>query len=249
VGETSGALRDTRVAGSVESGRETSLTPVWAPGDTAIVYQRLYETGGKIEVVDLRGGTVRELFAPVARPRQLRIADWSSDGHRIAYVWIGRDSTARWQALEWDARTDSTRRIVDAADHVTDIRYAPRSDWVAYELTASGESDVFVRPSGASGTPVRVSAGGGRSPRWRADGGELYYVTPVGSVAAVSVRYAPALAIGAPQIVVPASALGERQLENFDVSPDGRRFYVETGERVDELTLILDWRALLNKAR
>jgi hypothetical protein len=69
-----------------------------------------------------------------------------------------------------------------------------------------------------------------------------------GAVETVPVRFRQGTA-GAPRVVVPASAFGERRVTEFDMSPDSRRFYFDTADPVDELTLILDWQTLLNRAR
>jgi eukaryotic-like serine/threonine-protein kinase len=245
-GEFSSATRDVRVSGSVESGRQTKSSPIWAPADSAIAYLR----GGKVELVNLRSGAARPLFELPPGTRRPQLRDWSADGQRIAYV-RGTDQGGATEAWEYDARTDSSRRMFEESASVGEIRYAPgkfSAEWIAYQLTAGGETDVFIRPLG-NGTPVRISAGGGRWPRWRGDGGELYYVDADGAVIAVPVRLGTVPVVGTPSTIVAATALGSLRATEFDISPDGTRFQFNTATKVEELTLVLNWWALLGGSR
>ena len=66
--------------------------------------------------------------------------------------------------------------------------FSPGGRWVAYESSESGRSEIYVQ-----GFPERrgkwpVSAEGGRAPAWRADGKELYWFGPDGTLTAASVE-------------------------------------------------------------
>ena len=66
--------------------------------------------------------------------------------------------------------------------------FSPDGRWVAYGSDESGRDEIWVQ-----GFPERrgkwpVSAGGGRTPAWRADGKELYWVGPDGTLMAASVE-------------------------------------------------------------
>jgi Tol biopolymer transport system component len=54
--------------------------------------------------------------------------------------------------------------------------FSPDGKWVAYQSNESGRFEVYVRPFPGPGGQWQVSTGGGISPRWQADGEELYYV-------------------------------------------------------------------------
>jgi hypothetical protein len=47
--------------------------------------------------------------------------------------------------------------------------------WMAYVTDVTGAAEVWVRPFGRTGAPVRVSARGGIEPLWSRDGRELFY--------------------------------------------------------------------------
>ena len=109
-----------------------------------------------------------------------------------------------------------------------------------------------MRPYPGEGTPVRVSTAGGGSPRWRADGRELFYMGADGTIMAVGVRPGTALQLSAP---VPLFAPRVRRdplaqsATIYDVAPDGKRFLIlgpEPGARAP-LTLVQHWTRLLER--
>ena len=65
---------------------------------------------------------------------------------------------------------------------------SPDGNWVAYESTELGTSEVFVRPfPDAAGGQRRVSTDGGTFSRWSRDGQELYYMAPGGKLMAAPI--------------------------------------------------------------
>jgi hypothetical protein len=61
-------------------------------------------------------------------------------------------------------------------------RVSPDGRWVAYQSTRSGRVEVYVRPfapagsgAAAAGPVIQISAEGGRAPKWRGDGKELFF--------------------------------------------------------------------------
>ena len=225
-----------RVAGPVETGVAVSSRPIWSPRDSAIVFQQA-GAPPEIHAVSMASGTVRSLL----QARGGGPADVSPDGNRIALEsFLGR-------VHEWDLLKDTVVRLFEAPGPVTGLRYAPGGGWLAYMVgSGGGTSDVFVRRYPAIGDPVRVSTGGGRHPRWRADGSELFYQEPSGAVVAVTVPRMGA-GFGPARTVVPASVFSDWHGDEFDVSPDGQRFYFLIRPRVRSLGLILNWHGLLQR--
>lgn len=243
IGELSTQSRDVRIAGNPEPGRESSFFPLWAPTDSAIAFLRDAARTRAVDVVDVRSGMVRTLFSAPADSRRVQLMDWSRDGQRIAFNRSPASGPIA-EAWEYDVRSDSSTRMFQSAASVWDLRYSPDGAFIAYQSIASGESDVYIRPRG-NGAPVRVSAGGGQWPRWRADGGELYFVAQDGAVMAVPVHLGASLGVGTPAVAVAANALGGLRPIEFDAAPDGKRFVFYANEKVDELTLVMNWWAML----
>lgn len=55
-------------------------------------------------------------------------------------------------------------------------RFNDDGRFVAYTLRESGHSELYVAPFPQGSPRLQVSSGGGREPRWRKDGKELFYL-------------------------------------------------------------------------
>jgi Tol biopolymer transport system component len=98
---------------------------------------------------------------------------------------------------------------------------------------------VYVVPV-SNGATVRVSANGGTTARWSRDGRELFYLAADGHLVALPVRTQPSLVLGTPVRLFVASAIKQRRdQEEFDVSPDGRRFIAVVPSPQPAIALVL----------
>src|SRR5439155_26008180 len=115
---------------------------------------------------------------------------------------------------------------------------------LAYYSTESGNREVYLRTIDASGDRFRVSSGGGRMPRWRRDGKELYYMAPGNEVMAV-----PIAAGSRPQ---PGAAIAlfhvEGVVRDYDAAADGLRFVVDVLDTDSApISVLVDCPSLLPK--
>jgi hypothetical protein len=108
-------------------------------------------------------------------------------------------------------------------DSIT-ARFSPDGRWIAYTSNESGTNDVSVRPfdpaTGTLGTPVVLTSGGGRTPLWRRDGKEIFYLGQDGIVTAMEVNTAGGWKAGSPKPLFKAP----EAVSFWDVTPDGTRF-------------------------
>lgn len=143
--------------------------------------------------------------------------------------------------------TSSRRRSPIAWDS------SPRTANIAYQSAESGRPEVYLQTFPPSGGKWQVSASSGRSPRWRADGRELFYATPTEdsqAVMAVDVR----LSAGQVQLGTPhhlfSTSMPTGNSYSIDVTRDGQRFLVQQllpQIAAPPLTVVLNWPALLKK--
>jgi len=119
---------------------------------------------------------------------------------------------------------------------------------LAYLSYESGRNEVYVTSFPGRSSKWQVSTNGGREPRWRADGKELFYFTSDNVLTAVEVKTsASGLELGAAR---PLFTFQLRALRGaFDVSADGRHFLVNTiaNEDLPPLMLVTNWTAELKK--
>jgi eukaryotic-like serine/threonine-protein kinase len=123
---------------------------------------------------------------------------------------------------------------------------APDGKWAAYESNETGDWEVFITTYPVAGGKLQVSRSGGRQPRWRGDGKEIYYVDPHGMLTAVPVTTEPGLSTGAPIELFAINSrpyISSTDLFMYDVTRDGSRFIVDRYYRppnVPPLNIVLN---------
>jgi DNA-binding winged helix-turn-helix (wHTH) protein/Tol biopolymer transport system component len=156
------------------------------------------------------------------------------------HVRIGEGASARSQPLLRGQRDQSEAQL------------SPDSRWVAYVSNEAGPNEVFVAefrlgPAAASATAgesIRISEGGGFSPRWRRDGRELFYLTADGSVMSIEVDATREFRPGAAKRLfkVPGA------IAEWGVTRDGARFlFAVPVSPPPPFNVVQDWQATLPK--
>jgi len=187
--------------GTIDRGTLARLTfdgehrdPIWTPDGRAIVFAS-------------RAGGVFNLFARTIdgtdAPRRL-----TTSAHHQAPGSIGPDGTVVF--TDFDPATGADiwsvpigggvpRAIVRTPFDEASPALSPDGRWLAYQSNESNRWEVYVRPLAGSGAAVPISAGGGTSPVWSADGRTLSYA---GRSGVMSVVLADALAPSTPTEVL-----------------------------------------------
>jgi Tol biopolymer transport system component len=136
-------------------------------------------------------------------------------------------------------------------------RFSPDGRWIAYASTDSGASEIQVLDFDSTaahhtkGELTVVSIGGGRYPRWSADGKELFYLTPDNTLMSVPVKTSGGFTAGKPAKLFRLPVRRGANYRNpYAVSADSRRFLVavpEAGEAPNRLVVITNWMESLIK--
>jgi Tol biopolymer transport system component len=100
--------------------------------------------------------------------------------------------------------------------------------------TPDGQGNIFLTPFPSADRRWVVTTDGGTSPRFSADGRELFYLSGLrddagglyGKLMRVPVTLHPSVTIGVPAALVAES--DTLSLAGFSVSPDGQRFLMST---------------------
>ena len=196
------------------------------PRDGSVVYERRSDgTGGERQLLE---ESVNEWHHP---------QDWSADGRHIIYA-VETPTGMDLRALPLSG--EQTPFDVAGTSFVEiNARFSPDSRWVAYQSTETGQSEIHVQPFPGPGPKLQVSVGGGRLPRWRRDGGELFYLTPDRRLMAVPVaRSGARLETGTPRALFTLSSTS-----SYEPSPDGQRFLVTAVvSQASPITVILNWK-------
>jgi hypothetical protein len=130
-------------------------------------------------------------------------------------------------------------------------RFSPgaKPRWVAYQSDESGQYEVYIDTFPEPRGKIRISTAGGTYPQWRADGRELFYISPDYKLMAASLKEtADSIEPSAPRELFAISAPGTF-MSPYEVSGDGQRFLVLSAheETTQSVTVIVNWPALLKK--
>jgi Tol biopolymer transport system component/DNA-binding winged helix-turn-helix (wHTH) protein len=178
---------------------------------------------------------------------------WSPDGHYLLYVTQARETNGDIWVLPFDGISKhSPVPLVHTRANEGDGTVSPDARWLAYVSDDSGIAEVYVQPftlpsasvDSPDGPKVLVSKKGGRRPRWRADGKELFYNSPDGTLMSVAVTSGPTFHPGIPQLLFRTPAAW---FSRADARSDGTRFLVAipVEQTSQSFTVVLNWQSEL----
>jgi Tol biopolymer transport system component len=128
--------------------------------------------------------------------------------------------------------------------------FSPDGHWIAYESNESGRAEVYVRPFPVSEGWHAISRDGGRAPRWRQDGRELFFLRPDGMLMAARIGTTPSFTASLPQELFQTGLTSAGTFHPYVVAKDGQRFLIPVpSERLGSarVTVVLNWPGDLHK--
>jgi eukaryotic-like serine/threonine-protein kinase len=250
--ETSGGSRSVWTL-DIATGARSRLTfpgsddwqPIWSPDGLRVLFGSYRNGPIDMYLTPANGGGTPQAFMVSSIQKGPR--DWSSDGRFVLYT---QDSPETKEDLYAREVVDTATPIVIAASAAREFdgRFSSDARWVAYVSNETGANEIYVQPFPPTGGKWQASNGGGLSPRWRADGRELFYHTPQGEMRVVSVGEGPAFAAGPPRTLfrLDGIRLGLPGTTSYEVSRDGRRFLVSLARSdppAPTISVMLNWAA------
>ena len=181
-------------------------------------------------------------------PSNLRLDDWSRDGHFLLVSQRSVDKQALLVVPFGDGA--KPRSLFSARSAIPDARVSPDGRWIAYTSDEGGRAEVYVQPFPSGGGKRQISTSGGVQPAWRSDGRELFYLGEDGAMMSVSVNAGPDFEAGTPQMLFRASIGGLLGMRHYAVSSDGQRFLVVTQVQQQTerpINVMVDWPHALTK--
>jgi dipeptidyl aminopeptidase/acylaminoacyl peptidase len=228
----------------LSSGQIDEGAPVWTPDGARLFFRTDFQ--GPPDIAQVTVGSPGSERPFLVRPGVQQPEDLSPDGRSLVYLQDAATTADIW-LMPLDGNLEP-KPWLRSPFNERNPRFSPDGRWIAYESDESGNPEVYVALTEGAGGKRRISPSGGRAPRWRRDGKELYYVAPDDSIVAVPITFGANLqaGTGAPLFRV------ETGIRNFDVSPDGKRFLVSTPvEKSPEspIRVILNWEAALKREK
>jgi Tol biopolymer transport system component len=221
---------------------------VWAPDAQRFVYHRLArdrDDGIYVQRAD-GTGSPQAILKEDSPGIGSTATSWAPDGSGILVnKFVGDKGDLLFVPISASGGA-STPRVLRAtpADEL-EGRFSPDGRWVAYSSDESGRDEVYVAGFGADGVlgpATPVSNGGGRLPRWAADGHRLFF-NRGDNVMSVAISVTPKLTASSPVVAYDLRKLRVNPTE-WDIMPDGRLLAIQKGEGEDEITvfnLVLNW--------
>ena len=216
----------------------------WSPDGQRLAFSFMRA----LELKASNGGSGEKLRESVSL--QL-VSDWSSDGRYLLYSEIAAETGSDLLSLPLSGDRKPVTLLAtpfnEGAGHFSfDVK------WVAYVSDESGREEIYVRPFLRPGGAVRISTGGGRSPRWRRDGKEIFYMADDRKLMAVELKDSPEIEIRQVRPLFQARTTADPSPfeVDYDVAPDGQRFLINTpvGETATPtVSLVLNWAAGLKR--
>lgn len=152
--------------------------------------------------------------------------DWSKDEKYMLYT-RGEDL---WFVTVPELKSSLFLKAVSV---LRNGQFSADGKWVAYASNETGRWEIYVTSFPDAKGKWQVSTGGGEQPRWRADGKELFFLSPDSKMMATPVvagaNFDAATPVSLFQ-VTPRQPISSRDQFVYDVARDGQRFHTtETG--------------------
>jgi eukaryotic-like serine/threonine-protein kinase len=218
--------------------------PIWSPDAARLVFA---SNRGDFNDLYLKSSDGAQEEKNVLRSQVDKFPnDWSRDGKYILYT----QDNDFWFVTAPELKSGL---FLKAPSVLRNGQFSPDGKWVAYASNETGRWEIYVTSFPAPSGKWQVSVGGGEQPRWRADGRELFYLSPDSKVMAVPVTTGANFDAGTPVALfqaTPRQPIPIYDLFVYDVSRDGQRFLIITPVKEAETTpmsLVLNWTAKLNK--
>jgi serine/threonine protein kinase len=222
-----------------------TYSPIWTRDGKSIIYEQSGSVGMRMLPGDGNGVTPQRV-SPAGHYHPL---DVSMDGQTLISAWAMPDRQG-WRVMQGPLADLKPTQVFESSfsEGFGGGALSPDGRWLAYESTATGTSEIWVRAYPGGGSPVRVSLSGGSEPIWNPNGRELIYrqeddmmSVAVGGTSD-SFTFKPAVRL-----------FGMRgplrtQPPSYDVAADGSLLMLkELPITHAPLEVVLDWRGLLGR--
>jgi Tol biopolymer transport system component len=221
--------------------------PLWSPDGTHLTFTTRAVSGAvDLSMRSMNPGDTSEQV--LVRSHEMKLSgSWSRDGRNLVYTVSDPQSRLDLWVLPAGAGGQPIPFLRTRFNEMHG-QISPDGKWLAYASDESGIWEVYVQSFPIPGGKQTISVGGGTEPQWRADGRELFYLAPDGSMMSVETRSGDTFEIKRPHTLFRAPTFLDATTarNRYVVTTDGQRFLIDTvTEQREPLTIIVNWTALL----
>jgi serine/threonine protein kinase len=236
------------VASRLTFGPNINVWPVWSPDGSKVIYTS-NRTAGRFSVWQRNAngtGTDEKIFG--IDTNDVSVTDISRDGSTS----VLQVSTSNQDLWLYSAATRKAEPLLVQPYAEQRGALSPNGRFLAYQTDETDKPEVYIRELSPTGGKWQVSLNRGRCPKWRADGRELYYVTPEFDFMAVPISFERGLEIGTPVKLFNHRFIftGANTLAPYAVTSDAKDFYIlapaEQGNAA-EFIVVQNWAEELKK--
>jgi eukaryotic-like serine/threonine-protein kinase len=236
--------RGLRIRFTVDPADERNLT--WSPDGSRIVFAS--NRKGHFDLYQKASSGVGSDELLLESELDKYPMSWSPDGRFLLY--LGVDPKTKLDL--WVLPLGGDRKpfpFLQTEFNEANGQFSPDGRWIAYASDESGGNEIYVAPFPGPGAKQQISTSGGRQPRWRGDGKEIFYLAPDNKLMAAEVNgQGASLVVGAVRPLFEVHPYDYGYV--YDVTADGRRFLVNTAveqKASAPITLVLNWTADLKR--
>jgi Tol biopolymer transport system component len=219
-------------------------SPVWSPASDEVVFSASRQPNGLYRK-HANGVGAEVLITAKDTPQT-----WPYQWHPHGFITSHSDTGVSYDVFNLSLSDLKTIPLIHSSS-VNEERgsVSPNGRWLSYDARETSRFEVFLTTYPPSASKLPVTTEGGAEAKWSRDGKELFYVNAAtGALMVVTVTPGDPPTFGAPRQVHPGPLdWGWSSSHSFDIDAKTGRVVIEVVSATDDLTVLLNWQALLKK--